>query len=84
MTRNIDRRVEVGCPIYDKRIRRDLREFLNIQFHDNTRTRIIEASQENRYRIDPDKPPVRAQYDVYRIMAEHAGIYQVKGTMGGE
>jgi polyphosphate kinase len=66
MTRNVDRRVEVGCPIYDKRIKRELREFLDIQLKDNTKARILDARQENKYKRKPDAKPVRAQIDFYR------------------
>ena len=35
MTRNLDHRVEVTCPIYDEDIKKEMKEFLNIQFSDN-------------------------------------------------
>src|SRR3546814_14421954 len=37
MTRNIDRRVEVAFPIVDSRIRKEIRDIINIQLRDNTK-----------------------------------------------
>lgn len=68
MTRNIDRRVEVACPIYDKNIQQEIRDFLEIQFSDNTKARNITRAQNNRYKREPGKPPVHAQLDFYRYL----------------
>ena len=65
MPRNLDRRVEVACPVYDPAIQAELRTILDIQFADNTRTRIIDRAQDNRYKRAPREKPARAQYDTY-------------------
>jgi len=70
MTRNIDRRVEVACPIYDKNIQQEIRDFLEIQFGDNTKTRVITRARNNRYKREPGKPPVHAQLDFYRYLKD--------------
>lgn len=70
MTRNIDRRVEVSCPVYDKNIQKEIREFIDIQLKDNTKSRIIDKKLKNKYRREPEKKPVRAQTDFYKIVAE--------------
>ncbi|MEG2665736.1 MAG: polyphosphate kinase 1, partial [Bacteroidales bacterium] len=36
MTRNLDHRIEVDCPIYDKEIQNDLFQIINLQLMDNT------------------------------------------------
>ena len=72
MTRNIDRRIEVTCPIYDKEIQAELRELLNIQLKDNTRARNINETQDNQYKKEPKKTPVRSQADFYHFMKEKA------------
>jgi len=43
MMRNLDRRVEIMCPIYDSRLQRELQDFLDIQWADNTKARILDA-----------------------------------------
>ena len=60
MRRNLSRRVEVAVPVYDQEIRRQLRTLLELQLADNTKARLIEATQGNRY-VRRVGAPVRAQ-----------------------
>jgi polyphosphate kinase len=67
MTRNIDNRVEVSCPIYDKNIKQEIIDTFNICWNDNVKARLINTPNENEYRIN-DNPKVRSQvatYDYY-------------------
>jgi polyphosphate kinase len=65
MTRNIDTRVEVSCPIYDEDIKKELQDLYEICWNDNVKARIINETQDNTYRRN-DKPKVRAQFDTYK------------------
>jgi polyphosphate kinase len=66
MTRNLDRRVEVACPIYDKSIQQELQTHLDIQWQDNVKARILNGTLDNQYRQpDPSEPPIRAQEAIY-------------------
>ena len=65
MTRNIDNRVEVSCPIYDEDIKRELQHLYDICWNDNVKARIINEDQDNSYRRN-NNPKVRAQFDTYR------------------
>jgi len=65
MTRNIDNRVEVSCPIYDDEIQQELQDLFNICWNDNIKARIINKTQSNNYRINK-KEKVRAQFDTYK------------------
>ena len=42
MTRNTERRVEVACPIYDKRVQEKIHHILALCLQDNIRARILE------------------------------------------
>ncbi|MBU3823083.1 polyphosphate kinase 1 [Flavobacteriaceae bacterium XHP0103] len=67
MTRNIDNRVEVTCPIYDEGIKQEIIDTFNICWSDNVKARLINTSYENEYKID-NNPKVRSQvatYDYY-------------------
>jgi polyphosphate kinase len=64
MTRNIDNRVEVSCPIYDEDIKQELSDIFNIYWNDNVKARHIDAIQSNTYVVN-HKPKIRAQYKVY-------------------
>lgn len=64
MTRNIDNRVEVTCPIYDKDIQSELWDLFDICWNDNVKARIINATQDNTYK-NGVKPKLRAQFETY-------------------
>lgn len=64
MTRNIDTRVEVSCPIYNEDIKKELQDLYEICWNDNVKARIINETQDNQYRQN-NKPKVRAQFDTY-------------------
>lgn len=50
MTRNIDERVEVTCPIYDEDIKAELIDTFNIYWKGNVKVRLHSERLENRYR----------------------------------
>lgn len=64
MTRNIDNRVEVTCPIYDDEIKQEIIDHFDISWNDNLKARIINASQNNNYKVD-EKEQVRSQFAIY-------------------
>ena len=65
MTRNLDHRVEVGFPIYDPVIRKEIRELIDIQLMDNTKAREINILNNNKYKKTKIKIPYRTQVDSY-------------------
>ena len=65
MTRNIDNRVEVSCPIYDKDIQQELQHLFDICWNDNVKARWINESQDNSYRRN-SQPKARAQFETYK------------------
>lgn len=65
MSRNIDRRIEVGCPIYDKSLQKNIKDMLTIQLADNTKARLITKSQDNAYKKLNTKKPKRSQIELY-------------------
>ncbi len=69
MIRNLDNRIEVAVPVYDEAIRSELRSFMEIQFNDAEKARIINVEQDNMYKSDrgPDKP-IRAQKELYNLL----------------
>jgi len=65
MQRNLDHRIEVTCPIWDKKIQAELKNILEIQLADNTKARIISKDQPNQYQVTGEVQPRRAQFDTY-------------------
>lgn len=47
MTRNLDYRVEVLCPVRDEQAQRTIQDILDIQWHDNVKARILDRKQTN-------------------------------------
>jgi polyphosphate kinase len=64
MTRNLNRRVEVTVPIYDEKIKRQLRDHFEILWKDNTKSRLFDADQSNAYR-KINGPKIRAQLELH-------------------
>ncbi|MGC9344345.1 MAG: RNA degradosome polyphosphate kinase, partial [Bacteroidales bacterium] len=64
MTRNLDHRIEVSAPVYDKEIQKELMDIINIQLKDNVKARIIDESQSNRYKKTNSDKPVRSQIEL--------------------
>ena len=64
MTRNLDYRVEVGCPIYDKDIKNELMDTFEICWKDNMKARVFTEKQDNAYR-KPKAPKIRSQFATY-------------------
>ena len=66
MTRNIDARVEVTCPIYDIEIKQDLIKTFEIGWKANVKARLHSDKFENQYRKRGDEKPFRAQQEMYK------------------
>ncbi|MCF1191871.1 polyphosphate kinase 1 [Mangrovimonas sp. AS39] len=64
MTRNIENRVEVTCPIYDESIKKELIETFDICWSDNVKARLLNIEQKNEYKRN-SLPKVRAQFATY-------------------
>ena len=64
MTRNLEYRVEVGCPIYDKDIQQELIDTFEICWNDNIKARVFTKAQDNAYKDDV-KDGVRSQFAIY-------------------
>ncbi|NJX15444.1 polyphosphate kinase 1 [Tamlana crocina] len=64
MTRNIENRVEVSCPIYDADIKQEIIDTFNISWNDNVKARLLNTEKENEYLMN-DKPKVRSQFAIY-------------------
>lgn len=65
MTRNLDHRIEVACPIYDKNMQKELRIIIDTQLRDNVKARIIDKEQNNEYKTDNSGKEVRSQIELY-------------------
>ena len=67
MTRNIEHRIEVTCPVFDKAIKSELKEIFEIQWSDNVKARKIDAKLSNHF-VKPGKKPINSQLEVYNYL----------------
>jgi len=66
LNRNLDRRVEVTCPVYRKSLKQELKSIFDIQWSDNVKARILDKDLKNDYVPQKDgEPSVRSQDAVY-------------------
>jgi len=69
MTRNIDYRVEVLCPIHDPAAQRMLQDILDQQWNDNVKARVIDSGQANKMVSSVGKATsVRSQETIHRYI----------------
>lgn len=66
MTRNLDARVEVTCPIYDQDIKDELMDHFDLGWKGNVKARFHSENLDNLYRKPGDKPLFRAQTETYK------------------
>jgi polyphosphate kinase len=70
MTRNLDYRVEVICPINDPAAQQTLQDILDQQWHDNVKARIIDQHQINEFVPRRKKAArIRSQESIHRYLA---------------
>ncbi len=68
MVRNIDHRIEVACPVFDKEIKQELMDLLNIQLSDNVKARSLNNEQTNEYVSPGNETIVRSQLEIYHYL----------------
>ena len=70
MTRNLDARVEVTCPIYDEQIKKELIDTFDMGWKGNVKVRFHSEKLDNKYRIRGDNAVFRAQLETYKYYEE--------------
>lgn len=66
MTRNLDARVEVSCPVYDPDLQQEVLDTFDIAWRDNRKARILSQHQDNAYRPKAkNEPELRSQFELY-------------------
>ena len=65
MTRNLDSRIEVAVPIYDKEIQKDIKTVIEYGLRDNVQARICDATGKNIIQ-ETDELPFRSQMELMK------------------
>jgi len=64
MTRNLDNRVEVACPIYQKDLKKQILDTIKISLKDNVKSRLINLNKQNEF-VENKNKKIRSQWDTY-------------------
>jgi polyphosphate kinase len=79
MTRNLDGRVEVACPIYDEEIKKQIIDTFNVGWKGNVKARYHSETFDNKYRVRAQGEPVfRAQHETYNYYRDRLEVIQEK------
>ena len=68
MVRNLDHRIEVACPVFEKDIQAELKDILQIQLADNIKARKLDNALGNQYINPRNTKKVRSQVDTYNYL----------------
>ena len=78
MTRNLDGRVEVTCPIYDADIKKQIIDTFNVGWKGNVKARYHSEKFDNKYRVRKDGEPVfRAQFETYNYYRDRLDFCEI-------
>lgn len=67
MERNLNKRIEVGCPIYNPDIQNELEQLFDIQWRGNVKSRIIRKDLINEFRSAKNGKHFHAQLETYKF-----------------
>lgn len=68
MPRNLDSRVEVGCPVYDEKLKRLILDIMEIQWKDVSKARILDKNMRNRYAPRGNRRKIRSQIAIHEYL----------------
>nr|WP_294776027.1 polyphosphate kinase 1 [uncultured Flavobacterium sp.] len=78
MTRNLDGRVEVTCPIYDEDIKKQIIDTFNVGWKGNVKARFHSEKFDNKYRVRKEGEPVfRAQFETYNYYRDRLDFCEI-------
>ncbi len=69
MTRNIDNRVEVACPILDPDLQKELLDTFMISWNDNVKARLVNTQAQNAF-VSNEQEKIRSQWATYAYFNE--------------
>ncbi len=72
MTRNLDRRIEVACPVYNEKLRKEIKTMLEMQHKDNCSARILNNALDNVIKTpEGGERQFRSQLEFHKWLASH-------------
>ena len=74
MVRNIDHRIEVACPVFDKGLKQELIDIINIQLNDNIKARELDNDLINQYINPRNTKKVRSQIEISNFLNKNTPV----------
>lgn len=65
MVRNLSYRIETCFPILDSNLRREIKDYINIQLRDNVKSRVLDEDSTNDYYKNGSDMAIRSQVETY-------------------
>jgi len=69
MPRNLDRRIEVSCPIWDPALKNEINDLFEIQWSDTVKARLYDEAQSN-HLVKSGTKPVHSQIEIHGYIRE--------------
>ena len=67
MERNLHRRIETAFPVYDKNLKKQIMDVVDLQWRDNVKARIIDGDSSNKYqKVKGQNKPLQSQIETYK------------------
>jgi polyphosphate kinase len=70
MTRNMDYRIEVGCPVFDEDAKQMIIDLVELQFQDTLKARVIDENQTNEYVKRGNRKNLRSQIQTHEYLTK--------------
>lgn len=70
MERNLERRLEILCPIYDADLKSYLLKIMEMEWQDNTQARVLDNDLSNHFRNRGKGEPFQLQYEIFKMNRE--------------
>ena len=74
MTRNMDYRIEVGCPVYDSDAIQLIEDLVELQFKDTLKARVIDEHQINNYVQRGNRKKLRSQIETHSFLTQKEAL----------
>ncbi|HBZ49685.1 MAG TPA: polyphosphate kinase 1, partial [Halieaceae bacterium] len=82
MTRNLDFRVEVTCPIYDSAAKALILEVLETQWRDRAKARLLDEDQVNRLVPRGNRRKLRSQEQLHSVIDQWSEQFGADSQLG--
>ena len=82
MTRNLDFRVEVTCPIYDSAAKALILEVLETQWRDRAKARLLDEDQVNRLVPRGNRRKLRSQEQLHSVIDQWSEQFGAASQLG--